>query len=447
MSKKNDKKDDPLYCINKAEKYLNPGFFDAMFKSKRERLEDAIELYENAAQIYIEQKDYLKSAECQLKCAWIKEQLKDDPTYSYLEALNCYKRTENYDDYQKTLDKCISSYLKEGKYNDAAKLEYDRGKLYEYYNKTQEAFDSYEKALDFYEMDKSEMKGAIKEVKIAKANLICSNDMKDLITEAKALFEEIGDELTRKNPSIKNKKDEEKEEELKKDKTYKHYAEVDLTLSVDIKELLEKMCSFVSIKRIVNKVAESSKEATLREFKELLLKMLNSYSNLTKILDSAKQLLSNSVIINENELIRLSNKGNEIILRKCDQCHKEFKKSSKNENIIVFKCGHLMHESCVADENEELECKICRKNEIDSSIVTIRSRGSSKINRDNDSNNTSSTNFKSDDDEEKSEEKKEMFHKWRAFDKRNLQMKKMLIDNSIKIFTEYKAKDTITPSD
>lgn len=199
MSKKNDKKDDPLYCINKAEKYLNPGFFDAMFKSKRERLEDAIELYENAAQIYIEQKDYLKSAECQLKCAWIKEQLKDDPTYSYLEALNCYKRTENYDDYQKTLDKCISSYLKEGKYNDAAKLEYDRGKLYEYYNKTQEAFDSYEKALDFYEMDKSEMKGAIKEVKIAKANLICSNDMKDLITEAKALFEEIGDELIQNN--------------------------------------------------------------------------------------------------------------------------------------------------------------------------------------------------------------------------------------------------------
>ena len=265
--------------------------------------------------------------------------------------------------------------------------------------------------------------------------------------EISAEKKEIADVLMKKSPTIKGKKDEEKEEELKKDKTYKHYAEADLTLSVDIKELLEKMCSFVSIKRIVDKVSESSKEATLREFKELLLKMLNSYSNLTKILDSAKQLLSNSVLINENELIRLSNKGNEIILRKCDHCHKEFKKTSKNENIIVFKCGHLMHESCVADENDELECKICRKNEIESSVATIRSRGSSKISRESDSNNTSTTNFKSDDDEEKSEEKKEMFHKWRAFDKRNLQTKKMLIDNSINLFSDYKAKDTITQSD
>lgn len=205
MSKKSDKKDDPLYCINKAEKYLNPGFFDAVFKSKRERLEDAISLYEEAAQIYIEQKEYLKSAECQLKCAWIKEQLKDNPTFSYLEALNCYKRTDNFEDYQKTLDKCISSYLKEGKYNDAAQLEYDRGKLYEKNNKIQEAFDSYEKALDFYEMDKSEMKGAIKEVKIAKANIICSNDMKDLIAEAKALFEEIGDDLIKNNNAVAGK--------------------------------------------------------------------------------------------------------------------------------------------------------------------------------------------------------------------------------------------------
>ena len=106
-----------------------------------------------------------------------------------------------------------------------------------------------------------------------------------------------------------------------------------------------------------------------------------------------------------------------------------------------------MHESCVADENDELECKICRKNEIESSVATIRSRGSSKISRESDSNNTSTTNFKSDDDEEKSEEKKEMFHKWRAFDKRNLQTKKMLIDNSINLFSDYKAKDTITQSD
>ena len=101
--------------------------------------------------------------------------------------------------------------------------------------------------------------------------------------------------------------------------------------------------------------------------------MLNSYSNLTKILDSTKQLLHNSVIINENELIRISQKGNDFILRSCDICHQDLHLISKKGNILVFQCVHLMHECCVVnkEDNEMVECKICCKNEIDSSIITI----------------------------------------------------------------------------
>ena len=132
--------------------------------------------------------------------------------------------------------------------------------------------------------------------------------------------------------------------------------------------------------------------------------MLNSYSNLTKILDSTKQLLHNSVIINESELIRISQKGNDFILRSCDICHQDLHLISKKGNILVFQCVHLMHECCVVnkEDNEMVECKICCKNEIDSSIITI-SLSTSKSS--NELYSSSESSFIVDDDKVKAEEK------------------------------------------
>ena len=230
-----------------------------------------------------------------------------------------------------------------------------------------------------------------------------------------------------------------KKEESKKE----HFEEVETILSENIKDLLEKMTSYVSIEKIIIKVTENNKTAAYREFRELLDKMLNSYNNLTKILDSAKQLLHNSVIINENELIRISQKGNDFILRSCDICHQDFHLTSRKENILVFRCGHLMHERCVVNENNEednemVECKICRKNEIDSSIVTV-SRSTSKSS--NEISSSSENNFIIDDDEVKTEEKIEMFRKWKDFDKRHVQTKKLLIENTINLFSQSKSKE------
>ena len=84
-----------------------------------------------------------------------------------------------------------------------------------------------------------------------------------------------------------------------------------------------------------------------------------------------------------------------------------------------------------------LECKICRKNEIDSSIVTV-SRSTSKSSNEITS---SDSNFIVDDNEVKTEEKIEIFKKWKDFDKRHVQTQKMLIENTINIITKSKSKD------
>ena len=101
--------------------------------------------------------------------------------------------------------------------------------------------------------------------------------------------------------SVTEKKKKEENEGNKEKKT--HFEELETMLSMNIKDLLEKMTSYVSIKKIIEKVTEKKNNAEYREFRELLDKMLNSYSNLTKILDSAKQLLHNSVIINEKDIV------------------------------------------------------------------------------------------------------------------------------------------------
>ena len=194
-------KESPEDCIRKAEKKLHPGCFAALFSSTYERMDEAFSLYETAAQIYVVNKEFAKAANCYLKCAWIKEHCKDDASYSYNEAMCCYKKINDNENYMKTIDKCIAAYLKGGKFNDSAKCEYEKGKIFEKENKINEAIEAYDKAIDLYQMDKKTMTHSINEVKLSKADLICINDIKNKITEAKALYDEVAEEYL-KNESI-----------------------------------------------------------------------------------------------------------------------------------------------------------------------------------------------------------------------------------------------------
>ena len=67
-------------------------------------------------------------------------------------------------------------------------------------------------------------------------------------------------------------------------------------ISNEIKELIEKMCSFVSVTQILNFVSEHNKNAGIKEFRELITKLLGSYSNFTSILYSTRSLLTNAIL-------------------------------------------------------------------------------------------------------------------------------------------------------
>ena len=140
----------------------------------------------------------------------------------------------------------------------------------------------------------------------------------------------------------------------------------------DIKELMEKMCSFVSITRIINVVSERNKNAGFKEFRELIMKIFTAYSHQTTILESVRRLLTNLILENENEFQKLNQEGEFLDIEKCGKCQKEFNKEFKSkEKILIFNCGHNFHKECCGKEitNQGMEevCPLCRQTDIEES--------------------------------------------------------------------------------
>ena len=92
--------------------------------------------------------------------------------------------------------------------------------------------------------------------------------------------------------------------------------------------------------------------------------MLSSYSHQKNILNSANNLLANSVLYNVLELKKLNSRGCKLTLYKCDYCEKLFNHIS-DEPIFAFFCGHKFHLKCCSVDNNTLSCEICKKNEFD----------------------------------------------------------------------------------
>ena len=125
---------------------------------------------------------------------------------------------------------------------------------------------------------------------------------------------------------------------------------------------MEKMSSFVSIKRILEFVSDKNKNAGYKEFRNMITKILGSYSNLTNILYSAKNLLTNLVLENELDFQSLNFKGEPLNAKKCAKCKIAFNKNMK-EKILIFNCNHAFHKECIPNKNIghkiEYDCPIC----------------------------------------------------------------------------------------
>ena len=190
-----EKTENPEKLIQKAEKLLKPGFFKAIFSNTEDRVEKAIELYNTAGQIYIIDKQYKKAGECFEESSKLKKNIKESPEEDYKEAINCYKKINDIENYNRIMNLLINYYIKENEFSEAANLQFEISKeLSKDKNKVNEALESFDKCLDFYNMDKDSSKISISKTKIEKANLITFYEIKDEILYAHNIYDEVGKE-------------------------------------------------------------------------------------------------------------------------------------------------------------------------------------------------------------------------------------------------------------
>ena len=145
---------------------------------------------------------------------------------------------------------------------------------------------------------------------------------------------------------------------------------LELIIQSSIENILQKMCLFVNIQNIIETVSKKNENAELKEFKDLLLKMLRTYGNFSKLLGYTKIILEKHIQDNFENLYLESNKGNIFPLQKCDLCNEKFELSSI-KTVFTFHCGHKFHKKCTdKDENNNPTCSICGRNELESLLLS-----------------------------------------------------------------------------
>ena len=213
-------------------------------------------------------------------------------------------------------------------------------------------------------------------------------------------------------------------------------------ISKEIKELMEKMCSFVSVTQILNYVSEHNKNAGFKEFRELIIKILSSYSNFTTILYSTRHLLTNAILEDENYFQNLNLKGELLNAKICDLCKKEFKEElGGKELLMVFNCNHIFHKECITKKQVRYEknyvCPLCSELDFDSE----NNKEKSLINK-----NT----FIIEGDDEKNDNKfivkvdastKKTLQKLERYDNKSLEKHVLMINNSITVLKDKYRKE------
>lgn len=138
----------------KADKKAKGSFFKNMFSSKGERLDDARDLYEKAANSYKLAGQWEKAGEMYKKWAEWEKQTDGMPAQYIIDAVSCYKKVSG-TEFLTMAEDAIQMLAEEGRINQAARLRKEVAENYENEYEYEAAAEEYKKAAHLYEMEES----------------------------------------------------------------------------------------------------------------------------------------------------------------------------------------------------------------------------------------------------------------------------------------------------
>ena len=126
-------------------------------------------------------------------------------------------------------------------------------------------------------------------------------------------------------------------------------------ISNDINHLILSMHSHISMKNFLEKILKKTQIYEFKSLNSILDKFIKEQLIFQNILSNSISLLDFSLDNNFKKKKKLINKGMFYKIDKCNFCLKDLK---EEDIIIIYNCGHILHnkEPCVINNKE---CKIC----------------------------------------------------------------------------------------
>ena len=184
--------DNPDELVRKAHSKLGPGFFGKMFSSKESRVEEAIELLSNAANMFKIRKNWNRAGETYEELGRLDTESGGGMAYSYYqEAAHCFSFTDKNRSDQ-NLDRAIESCERVGKYMQAGKTAQRIANEFEENFNYEKAIEKYKKAAEYYAMESQNTKSMQQQCLLKVADLMCISNHKDMFTEAPKIYEKLG---------------------------------------------------------------------------------------------------------------------------------------------------------------------------------------------------------------------------------------------------------------
>jgi len=152
------------------------------------KYKDALKLYEEAADLYEDDHQYVKAAEAHISMAKCLEQMKKpmDAAEAYADAAMNYRNDKKINEAIQYYEKSCQIFSEQGKFFKAAELHLEIADIYEKEHKLKDAVPHVQKAVDYYE---AEEKPAT--LKTTKARLGHLNALAGYYDEAIEYFEEM----------------------------------------------------------------------------------------------------------------------------------------------------------------------------------------------------------------------------------------------------------------
>ena len=185
-------RDNPEELIRKARSKMQPGFFGKMFSSKQGRLDEALELFQAAANMYKIRKDWNNAGVAYEECANLEVQLGSQSAYSqYKEAAHCFSFVDQ-ERSNRNLNNAIQFLENHAKFQQAGKMTQEIAHQLEIDFDYAGAIEKYKKAAELFKLEGQSCRSLEQQCSVKVADLMCISNHKDMLIEAPKIYEKVG---------------------------------------------------------------------------------------------------------------------------------------------------------------------------------------------------------------------------------------------------------------